>query len=818
MTCFSWMSGCNILDMLDYLDNYGVEIYGADRNELNPSGESGGSASSNSITDSEEIGSGSNSSNYEWPAPDTESTNSTGVQPSLSTGVWTPQPAPVEKTPPPMWTAAPVEPTPTNAPAESPSDGFYPEHHVFCGESWFDAQSKCSEETFCSDGAATHVCAGEKEFCWVGITACDAGDWLLAKDSPSPIISSLAPISDMTPAPIDSAALEDDMTMTPIAAPIAVASLDEGSTAPIENKDIFPTFTPSVLSGDMTDAPAESTIPSDSDTATEPDRFSMKQSFCAESYIHLIQECEILETCNTKQCPSGLTCFKNVLCDRPANTAPGSITIDYDIETPAPAPAIPESGTSIPSPSPVSATNSPVLALLLTKDTVMPTITQVTLSPETRQPSQQPTIFSLSEEEVAQRMSNPNNYCARSLQEILTSCSYALKTCNADDPMCGLGTNCFGNIICPSPTNAPSAVVPVIITTLEPIAVGVDDAATRNPATQSFCAESEDLVQSTCATGFTCNEGPHTCPFGTSCFTDVVCEALQNNGDSSALPSLNTGTSTPAARIGESPQTTEFTGNYCAESEDTLQSTCEEALVCNDGFGTCPFGTFCFTNVVCKALQVTNNESAAISQPSSDEEGCDNLCLKPIDAGDCDYILSMGLDILPCTGVTTEFEQETSMDQVCSGTGRCGTSLDLNNCDTNEDLYMRVDASSCIEAGVGKSGVILTDSSQTVSTSASITAPETPESFADTKAPPSSTPAEPNTNDASSEQPKDESEDIVYPWDNPSKNSIREDQDKPENQAEIDSWWILQEAGAVRPTIHVLTFLSGMLLLLARHL
>ena len=628
----------------------------------------------------------------------------------------------------------------------------------------------CSEETFCSDGAATHVCDNPKHFCWVGITACNAGDWLLVEET-------AAPINQVTtPSPIDAETVEDDATPTSI-------ETTPSSLAPIENNNSLPTLTPSILIIEsITNAPADQPTPDNDATASEPDRFSIKQSFCAENYIELIQECAILDTCNKSPCPDGLTCFKNVLCDRPANTSPGLSAVD-DVESP------------FPSPSPVSPTD-------------LPTTTQVTQSPETKVPSQQPTAFVLSEEEVAQRMSNPNNYCARNLQEILTTCSYALKTCNADDPMCELGTNCFGNIICPGPTNAPAPKtpisVPVIVTTLEPIVIQVEDTAPINPAAQSYCAESGELVQSTCATGFTCNEGSHTCPFGTSCFSNVVCEALQNDL-SEPLPSWNIETAT-IAPISEKPQIKEFTGNYCAESEDVIQSTCKEALICDDGFGTCPFGTFCFSNIVCKALQVQNDETL-----ESSAEECKDLCLKPIESSDCEYVLSLGLEILPCTGMSTQYEQETSMDQICSGTGDCGTSLNLNNCDVNEDLYMRVDVSKCIEAGLGRSGVILSDSSNSITTPAS--AAES--GSLDASDPSASTNDESKANNAPAEKPKEKpNEPIVYSWDDPPNNTTRVEQ--VDNQAEIDSWWIMkEESGAVGLKAQVVSVVFvGMLLMM----
>ena len=698
MTCFSWMSGCNILDMRDYLDTYGVEIYGADRFEMNPSGET-------TVANGSGEGDSSSATTNNWPGVETDSDadSSTGVPPSLSLSVWTPQPAPVEKTPVPILTEAPV----------SPENRFYPEHHVFCGESWLDAQSRCSESTFCSGGAVTHVCENENELCWVGITACDAGDWLLTEETLMPIVSTPSPIEQTTivETPSPSAVL-DIITKTPI-----VPTRFDSSTA----------------------------------TSSELDRFSTKQSLCAKDYIHLLQQCATLVTCNTSPCPDGHLCFKNVLCDKPNNYAPESVVAD-ELETLAPI-------STEPSPPPILPTMSPVAITTLTPETQNPTeqptrLSITTLSPETQNPTEQPTRITLSDAEIAQRMSNPNNYCAKTFNEIFTTCSYGLKTCNDDDPMCPMGTYCFGNIVCPSPTNSPSTKPPVsvAITTLEPITAVIDDKASEDPAAQSYCADSEEAVQSTCATGFTCNKGSHTCPFGTSCFSNVVCEALQNQA-----PAL----------LEETSQNNSFAGNYCAESESMLQSTCEHAIACTGQYGTCPLGTFCFFNVVCEALQVHNEEAAKLT----DDDECNDLCLDPVIPADCDYILSMGSNILPCTGINTTYEKETDMDHVCVGMGRCGTNLNMNNCDTNQDLFVRVAVSKCEEAGLGRSGVLFSDVSNIISTPANVAEP------ARTETQTLSTEASSNTTNNP----------IVYSWEEPTKSS------NIKNQDEIDSWWIMVE-------------------------
>jgi hypothetical protein len=315
-----------------------------------------------------------------------------------------------------------------------------------------------------------------------------------------------------------------------------------------------------------------------------------------------------------------------------------------------------------------------------------------------------------------------------------------------------------------------------VTVTVEPVDVSIDDKTTTNPNAQSYCAENEDVIQSTCATAFSCNEGSHTCPIGTSCFSNIVCEALQNEKVSSdSLPSWNN--ETPAQAPATVPQTessseSHLFGNYCAANEAMIQSTCAEAVACNDGFGSCPLGTYCFSNVLCEALQTTSAHS---------DEECTDLCLKPIDSGDCDYIWSIQyLNILPCSGMSAPYERETNTDQVCAGTGMCGTSMDLNNCG-NEDLYMRVDVSDCIEAGLGRSGVLLLDLSQSAAT----------DTIVDPTEALTTTNSESNdVNKLSTINPTMQPVEIVYSWKDPAKNNTRE------NQAEIDSWWIKEESSA----------------------
>jgi len=240
-----------------------------------------------------------------------------------------------------------------------------------------------------------------------------------------------------------------------------------------------------------------------------------------------------------------------------------------------------------------------------------------------------------------------------------------------------------------------------------------------------------------------------------------------------------------------------FVGNYCAGSESVLQATCKTAVTCNEGFGTCPVGSFCFSSVVCEALQAQNDETANIADGTQSTtaptvvDECDDLCLVPLDPGECDSILSLGLNILPCSSMSGPNDMETGMDQVCVATGRCGTSLDLNNCDGTEDLYMRVDVSTCITSGIGSSGVVASDFSQSVSTVASIQAPETAQTEAfqtNATAVPGTATSVSNIDRSQAEEQNNQPDNpFTYSWEDPAKNSTRD------NQAEIDGWWIKKE-------------------------
>lgn len=79
----------------------------------------------------------------------------------------------------------------------------------------------------------------------------------------------------------------------------------------------------------------------------------------------------------------------------------------------------------------------------------LPAKTQVTILSTTDSPLSSADI-TVTEEELANRLQNANNFCASSLQDAEENCATKLVTCNDDDPPCALGTACFGNISCNS--------------------------------------------------------------------------------------------------------------------------------------------------------------------------------------------------------------------------------------------------------------------------------------------------------------------------------------------------------------------------------
>ncbi|KAL7544146.1 hypothetical protein ACHAWF_007539 [Thalassiosira exigua] len=656
-----------------------------------------------------------------------------------------PPPAlPAPPSPPPMYvstyTNPPTRKPTTAAPTTYDPDAYNPRNHIFCGTTWNDATERCSPETFCS-GGATHVCESAGNYCWAGVTACNAKDWMPTSE-PTP-----GPTKDETTAPTRLPTGEPTQRPTAVVAPVqndVSASQETGA-------------------GQEVEAVAEQ----ESEVKPEVATTVVRQSYCANS-VDELSKCATLRTCNRyKPCPQGQTCYSNVRCS-----------------VPAPRPATPP---PVPIVSP--ATDAPTTG----SPTTDAPITRV---PVTVQPTIQPTIYQLTEEEVAQRLTNMNSYCASSFAEVLDFCAVTLRTCNAGElVLCPAGTYCFENIVCPDseavtrapvtrapvtreptarPTMRPQTVSPtakpnLIATTNYDVENGDTEAlatqeagpppqnycgatgahmhetcATTAPTCnngdpcplgmfcfgdhvcdmgaasiaadgttpQKFCAESEEVLATTCGVAPTCNRNDLPCPLGLFCFGNYACAARSPtpgpsvNADAFTLlndPNFNT------ANMAEQ--------NYCATSAEELKEVCVRgAPTCNTGDMPCPKNTVCFSNVVCESELVAGGPGEESSVPLLEEveqevatsmldPTCQGLCLQPIDHYGCDFALSVmqHATIMPCAN----FPSPPAVGDLCAADGRCGTDTGLDNCPGGQDVYVRLNSVRCTEHGlVGGSGVI----------------------------------------------------------------------------------------------------------------
>ena len=591
-------------------------------------------------------------------------------------------------------TSQPTKLPTTHTPTVYDPNKYVAENHVFCGKTHADASERCSPETFCSDGAGVHQCDDVGDYCWAGVTACNAAQW----NRPD---AAVAPESESGGGEDTSTAMPTPMWSTKPEPPTVPEQIDEVAGQSTTNDE----------DGDDT---GEMNI--------------VRQSFCAVDYAELMANCAVLRTCNRWQpCPSGYSCFSNVKCLMPKED-----TITTDAPTPV------SIATSSPTFPPI--TMSPIAKPPMTAPPFVST-------PTTTSPTSQPTIFKLSDEEVAQRLSSMNNYCASSLSEVMSSCSYALQTCNVDDRiMCPSGTVCFENLACPNPQS--DTVAPVASSksetgapTLTPISYGVTTALTLSPTKlpqtsqptskssplpsadarvttpQNYCTTSETELQSTCTTAQTCNDGEGLCPFGMYCLKNYLCS---NNEESSSVVAAtsDTVTSTNSSKA----------QNYCAQYVEELDIMCDWAPTCNDGDDPCPPDTYCFPNVVCESRQEpettspTSNSTSSppttgptglthmngidlVDQISKTDSACSEICLQAIGPSDCGYIETIGgIDnVVPCTVSSSQVKA----GDLCIGTGECGTDLGLNNCADGHDVYFRLESSKCLEHGfVNGHGVI----------------------------------------------------------------------------------------------------------------
>lgn len=287
----------------------------------------------------------------------------------------------------------------------------------------------------------------------------------------------------------------------------------------------------------------------------------MRQSYCATDYVQLMSSCATLITCNRESCPEGYTCFTNVKCT-------AEIMVD---NVPSP----------VPTPSPTSSlTPSAPIMIAPIRETFVPSAEYQPYIQTTF--TDHPTLLTLLDDEVAQRLTNMNSYCATSLSEVLSSCSYALHTCNMVDSMCGDGTYCFEDIVCPDPhsiTTAQTFSTPSPLSILSSIAPTAKDIETSY---DSFTS------------------APPTTIRLTSMPTSPITLASSSASPTTIRPTSQpiSPTPSPSLSIGGVEENIQ---NYCAKSKQDLVYTCASAPTCNAGNQPCPAGTYCFGNYVCQA-------------------------------------------------------------------------------------------------------------------------------------------------------------------------------------------------------------------------
>jgi len=447
-------------------------------------------------------------------------------------------------------------------------------------------------------------------------------------------------------------------------------------------------------------------------------------------------------------------------------------------------------------------------------------------NPTTNPPSSQPTVYTLSDDEIKQRLSYPNNYCSSSLSEVMSSCSFALHTCNSDDRMCPSGTVCFENIQCPNPneTKAPTS-APVHRLTLKPISSELVTNAPTPPPTiqpttnktpqptmspsvksaspQNYCTTSVLEIQSTCTTAQTCNDGEPLCPFGMFCMKNYLCSS--DDEEEATPPTIPSDEKQGNGKA--VPQ------NYCAQWEEELLDICTWTYTCNEEDPPCPTDTYCFENYVCEGRADIEADAPLSSKPTTPAIDdvievdastpqhtldCSELCLQAIGPSDCKNVQSSVVikmeKIPPCT------ESAVSVGHLCKGTGECDTDTELNNCGDGHDIYFRLESSKCIEHGLGVGyGVI--------------PPPETKEEgkTEEQDNPPNDVVLEDKTTSTSTQAPPLQDDETAIDdenvsdnsatnsdWDNwPTDSELESYNDNTENDG-LGSWWLIKENRARR--------------------
>lgn len=529
---------------------------------------------------------------------------------------------------------API-PAPSADPTQAPLIHDMIENTRFCGVGWDDASNTCRIESHCPSGLSSDCPVGQNCYGWIlGCNIVDLREHLLATGT-QVFGKDRLPLSEG-----DGGFELQTVTRSPAEAP-------HFSSSPVTTDDVV------------------NLIPEN-------------HVFCGYTFQDASSKCSIATFCSDgvdHKCPSGEHCWSGVTaCNAGEWRAPMTVSpirqpsvsltpvpifnstqqptaIDLIVTTAEPAVS---TATDPPSSFLVvtSSDNAEIITVSFspspqtTSFVTLPSVSSsaaVSLPPSdspshssaamsvSSSPTNTPTKYSLTKDEIANRLTNYNNYCAKSQAEVLEQCSFTLKTCNDLMMICPVGTFCFYNIMCPDPKTSS----PTRQQSLRPL--------TNSPTQQlqNYCAESSLDLLATCDTSPTCNEGDDPCPANTMCFKEIICDAIQN------VP---------------------------AQEKETTKPTLEPSSLTSDE--------------TLKPVLLAENPFE-----------CTGLCLMPIDSSDCDYIMSVGLNILECN------RMQVQIGDICLATGRCGTSFELNNCPNDQDFYIRVESSMC-DGYLGGNGVI----------------------------------------------------------------------------------------------------------------
>ena len=304
------------------------------------------------------------------------------------------------------------------------------------------------------------------------------------------------------------------------------------------------------------------------------------QAYCGDSLAEIEAKCwtDEARTCNPDDppCPSGLSCWGNVPCVVPEGMSAAGAGGD---DTPAPTPFDGE------------------------VDSDQAAAIQLNLAPT----------------------STPQNYCGKSREVVLATCSSdTIPTCN-DGEECPLGTYCFGYVSCPPPP-CPDGEIAYTVQVLTDDYPEESSYKLINLCTDTVEAEKSFVDEVALST----TELRHCVPLGEYRFEfhDSYGDGFQGayvvttDGESGvggvtvasgpATTFSNTG-SEEITTFGECPVTDEPTeapmsspANYCAASRDQATDNCSTLPTCGEeGDEPCPGGTYCWgecVNILCLQL------------------------------------------------------------------------------------------------------------------------------------------------------------------------------------------------------------------------